>query len=127
MTHVYPVGARFEGEVGTVVEYERHAGLPADVTDRPREADEISGFEVLLAELDDVYSTRDARGDERLDVRSVGGTEIEPASFESGPLAQRAAFFFGAGASPWRPAFISCLKLRTAARLFSSKMSATDR
>ncbi len=71
-----------EGEVGPVVEDERHLVGVADVAhhDGPRHHRIV--VQVLLAELHDVDTPEDACVDERLEVGAVGRAEIKAAAVE---------------------------------------------
>jgi hypothetical protein len=78
------VGARGQGQVGSVVEDERNPGRSTHLAGQAGPVDDLTGVEVLLAQLDDVDAPGDARGNEVGQVRSVSRAQVQPPCAEPG-------------------------------------------
>jgi hypothetical protein len=118
LSHMDTVSTDLEGHVRSIIDDEGHSVGAADVADEAAPLDEFLGFEVLLAQLDDVHPSSDARPDEVFEVRTIGCAEIQVALRDGAPLRHAPARAL---------AFIACLWARTLAKLSGPVMSATDR
>ena len=89
LAHVDAVRLDLEGEVGPVVEEEGDAVLGTDPGGDAAPFDEVAGVEVLVPELHDVHAPRDAGVQERGEVGTVGGAEVEAPVGERGRRFER--------------------------------------
>jgi hypothetical protein len=90
------IGSNFEGEVGTIVHDEWDAIAMADFTTDCSGSDQRSSIEVLVAQLNDIDASSNARRKEVGEVISGWGAEIKPTitKGDHGSTAEGAAFFF---------------------------------
>ena len=80
LADVDTVGADLEGEVGTVVEDERHVMLGADPGGETASLDDVPSLEVLVPQLHDVHPPGDARCQERGEVGAVSRAQVQAPS-----------------------------------------------
>jgi hypothetical protein len=79
LADVDAVGGDVEGEVGPIIEDERHAAIRADRLDEAGPRQKRHRLEMLLTQLHDVDPAGDAGLDEPGQVRAVGCAEVEVA------------------------------------------------
>ena len=127
LAHMNPIGADGAGEIGTVVEDERHVVVGADPLDYPGPSDQVAVGEVLIPKLHDVHPTDDASLHESVEIASIRGTQVEPAIGQSPPLRRvsRTRQLIP-DALALASAFICCLNWRTLVSAAGESMSATD-
>jgi hypothetical protein len=79
LTHMYPVSARVEREIRSVVQDERNAEVAADRGNQSGKFHDPLCRGILFAQLYDIDATFDAFADETDQVLAVGGAQIEMA------------------------------------------------